>query len=288
VDDVIPYIWFARFKIMCDTEEDISGDLAAAAKVYEDLERYDAICDNFQHAWCKFELSCAQFFEHLDQFYRIKLVRPILPNLETNIEKLRQKNCAPFAEALAVLETVHHRVIKGTDLFQYITKSVYRNMTENKLYICIYPTSMFMSVPNVKLLTDKCTSVSDALRKEHDEYIRFEQDIQLILLTYLKRNSLSADSRAHIPRLFDILSALMSANVKLENRIDAGFMSTKGEGTIDVVFKPKPMNCRTYDLMKTMANTLHSARQELQFAITEVVGSTKKQSESTSSTPSQN
>jgi hypothetical protein len=262
---------------MGDTEEDITGDLAAAVRVCEDLHVYDALCDNFQRAWGKFEDASALFFEHIDVYYRTQVVTPILPNLEANIEKLRQKGRPPFTDALAVLETVHRYVIKGPSLFQYIEQSVYRHKAEKKFYICVYAKQLFVSIPHIKALTDKCNEVSSALKREYLEYRGFEQDLQLLLITYLKRKGLSPESSNKVPRLFQVLCGVLTANLLLENKISAGFVTCDCEDTMDIVFKPTPVTCRTYDLMKSMSKTIHEAREELQGAITEAVGVTKKQ-----------
>lgn len=261
---------------MGDPEEDISGDLAAAVKVCEDLHVYDNLCESFQCAWSKFEDASALFFEHIDVFYRLQVVTPILPNLEANIEKLRQRSREPFTTALAVLETVHRFVIKGNSLFQYIEQSVYRHKADNKFYICIYGKQLFISIPHIKTLTETCVDVSAKLKGEYLEYRSFEHDLQLLLLTYLKRKALSAENARKVPRLFQVLCSVLTANLMIENKLVAGFVTCDCSDTMDIVFKPTPVTCRTYDLMKSMSKTIHDAREELQSAVTEIVGVTKR------------
>lgn len=261
---------------MNDSEEDITGDIGAAMKAVGKIRQCRALSKNFRNAWGDVEEVCSLFFEHLDLSYRIELTCPILPNLDANIEKLKTVCCRPhspreFSEPLNLFTAIKKCLTK--EQMQWMGSKVYKQKSSDKFYVCVCDKSLFISADDMESLTERCVAVHDTLQARYNEYRKFEQDVQLLLLLYLKRNQLS---KQVVPRVFSVLCDILAANFKIENKLNVGFVACGCEDTMDIVFKPTPITSRTYDLMDSMKQTVSTARQELDGPIREILGMKEK------------
>jgi hypothetical protein len=260
---------------MADSEEDISGDITAGLKVNSDLASFKKAYNKFHKVWTQFEEVCVLFFEHLDLMYRTPLQSPLLCNLDSNIEKLKQVisrggNTAIFSTALQMLEIVRKSVV--ADEFKWVGSNIYMDQNRENFYACIYPKTYYVPVKMLDTLSEQCSEISNKIETEFTEFRMFQESIQLILLLYIQRQRLSPASKQMIPHAFQIMCQLLAENIELEKKMCVGFVKCQCADAMDIVFKPAPVVCRTYDLFKTMSQSIRIAREELNTAIAEMVG----------------
>lgn len=265
---------------MNDSEEDLSGDITAAYTASKQILRYRELSQKFRHAWTDFEVMCVLFFEHLDLEYRTPLVDPLLPNLDANIEKLKQlcnkASCRPeFAEPLNLLVALQKALCK--DPMQWVESTIYKQRSCDQFFVSVHKKSLFISVKDINSLAEKFAAAHESLRIKYNEFRSFEHNLQLILLLYLKRKQLTPKSKRMLPQVFAVLCDVLAANLKLENKLNVGFVSSACDDAMDIVFKPTSITCHTYDLMDSMKQAVGTARQELDGPIREVLGVAQKE-----------
>lgn len=258
-------------------DEDIEGDIDALVVGQTQLKSDEALGQAFLREWSAFESVATLFFGNLDACYRAELKRPLMTNLEANLDALQRvlhEGRAPklFKEPLDYLRHLGELCKVGE--LRWSGRNVWRERGCARRYFKVHD-GFFVPVDSLAHLTDRCQRLAEELQREYESYRDFEFNVQMLVLLLNQKQLLSAESRRHAGSAYGVLCDLYAANLKLDGKLGAGFVSGSDGKAMDVQFKVGPSVGRMYDLAKGSGSAVAAAVEELKKPLHELIQAIK-------------
>lgn len=245
---------------MCDSDEDLPDDISALVMARKQLSQDENLGQGFLRAWCAFESIVVLFFSHIDVTYRAELKKPVVSNLDSNLQALRRatsckRTPALFKEPLELLEQIDS--LKKVGSVKWAGHNIYHD--GSKHYFKIHDGFM-LPVDQLMPMSQRCLSITKALEEEYKLFRDFEINLESLVLLLSQHPDKQSMSKAYAT-----MCDVYAANLKINNKLVSFF------GDQEVQFKVPNTHCRIYDLMGTckqqVAETVSDLKEPIQHMI---------------------
>ena len=256
-------------------DDDIEGDIDALVVGQNELKSDEALGQAFLREWSAFESIATLFFGNMDACYRADLKRPLMTNLEANLDSLQHvvgdSRCPKlFKDPVDFLRRLGD--LRKVGVLKWVGRNVWHDCS--KRYFKVHD-GFLVPVGSLEHITQRCQHLTESLQRDYEAYREFEFNVQMLVLLLNQRHLLSAESKHAAGSAYGVLCDLYASNLKLDGKLGVGFVAGSGGKAMDVQFKVGPTVGRIYDLAKDSGPRVAEAMAELKDPLHELVKAIK-------------